>query len=83
MAVAVRSLPSSPLIALHSDLFFFSIAIFRGCPVYCCPSGRRYEGEWKDGLKHGKGVKIWANGDRYEGTLSPSRPVPEYYSTAV
>jgi hypothetical protein len=41
--------------------------------VYCCPSGRRYEGEWKDGLKHGKGVKIWANGDRYEGTLAVLR----------
>jgi hypothetical protein len=27
----------------------------------------RYEGEWKDDVKHGYGVKTWANGDRYEG----------------
>jgi hypothetical protein len=26
-----------------------------------------YEGEFKAGRKHGKGVKSWPNGDRYEG----------------
>ena len=26
-----------------------------------------YTGEMKDGKEHGRGVYVWANGDRYEG----------------
>ena len=33
----------------------------------------RYEGELRAGLKHGKGVKVWANGDRYEGGFVEDR----------
>ena len=29
--------------------------------------GNKYDGEWKNGLKHGKGIYNWANGDQYEG----------------
>jgi len=29
-------------------------------------NGDRYDGEVKDGNKHGKGVYTWANGDRYD-----------------
>ena len=29
--------------------------------------GNKYNGEWKNGLKHGKGKYHWANGDQYEG----------------
>jgi hypothetical protein len=29
--------------------------------------GGRYEGEYRDGEKHGRGTFIWANGNRYEG----------------
>jgi hypothetical protein len=29
-----------------------------------------YEGEFHQGKKHGKGVKTWARGDRYEGTFA-------------
>lgn len=28
---------------------------------------KRYEGGWKCGKKHGKGVMDYANGDRYDG----------------
>lgn len=34
----------------------------------------KYDGEFKDGLKHGKGVYIWENGDRYEGDFAEDRP---------
>ncbi len=30
-------------------------------------SGDRYEGEWKDGKRDGRGTYYSANGDRYEG----------------
>ena len=33
----------------------------------------RYEGEFRAGRKHGKGVKTWPNGDRYEGTFVEDR----------
>ena len=29
--------------------------------------GQRYEGDWKEGKRTGKGIKTWSNGDRYEG----------------
>ena len=31
-------------------------------------NGDRYEGEWRNGRMHGKGVKVMANGDVYNGT---------------
>lgn len=33
----------------------------------------RYEGEFRAGRKHGKGVKTWPNGDRYEGGFVEDR----------
>ena len=32
-----------------------------------------YEGEFRAGMKHGQGVKTWANGDRYEGAFAGDR----------
>ena len=29
--------------------------------------GSRYEGDWKDGKEHGRGVYVWADGDECEG----------------
>ncbi|KAH3731596.1 hypothetical protein Pelo_17571 [Pelomyxa schiedti] len=29
--------------------------------------GGSYVGEWKDNVFHGQGVRLWANGDRYDG----------------
>ncbi|MBF0107582.1 MAG: SUMF1/EgtB/PvdO family nonheme iron enzyme [Magnetococcales bacterium] len=34
------------------------------------PDGVRYEGEFKDGQRHGKGIQTWPDGARYEGTFS-------------
>ena len=30
-------------------------------------NGNRYEGEWKNGLREGKGIYYFNDGDRYEG----------------
>ena len=37
------------------------------------PSGNRYEGEFRDGLHSGQGVKTWANGSRYEGAWANNK----------
>ena len=31
------------------------------------PDGSQYEGEWKNGMKHGYGTYRWANGMKYIG----------------
>lgn len=33
----------------------------------------RYEGEFKDGFREGKGVFIWPDGERYEGEFVKSK----------
>jgi hypothetical protein len=33
----------------------------------------RYEGGFRKGMKHGRGVKVWPNGDRYEGEFDTDR----------
>jgi len=30
--------------------------------------GRHYEGEYRNGKRHGRGVTIWSDGTRFEGT---------------
>jgi hypothetical protein len=30
-------------------------------------NGNRYEGDYKEGMKHGRGIFIWADQGRYEG----------------
>ncbi len=34
----------------------------------------KYEGEFNEGLKQGRGVYVWDNGDRYEGLFAGDRP---------
>ena len=31
------------------------------------PDGRRYEGDWKDGVRDGNGIDTFSNGERYDG----------------
>ena len=37
-------------------------------------SGAIYEGEFKNGLRHGQGVYIFADGERYEGEWEDDLP---------
>jgi len=37
------------------------------------PSGRRYEGEWKDDKLNGQGVYTYTDGTRYEGEFKDSK----------
>ena len=30
-------------------------------------TGQKYQGEWKDNRKHGKGTMVYKNRDKYEG----------------
>ena len=30
-------------------------------------NGARYKGQWKDNVRHGKGIQIWPDGAKYEG----------------
>lgn len=44
-------------------------------------NGDRYEGEFRDCLKHGEGVEKFANGDSYKGAYVMGKPhgYGEYY----
>ena len=30
-------------------------------------TGGRYQGEWRENMKHGYGSRSWVNGNKYEG----------------
>ena len=34
---------------------------------YTYKTGSKYEGQWKGGMRHGKGTMVWPDGARYEG----------------
>ena len=38
-----------------------------GQGTYTWPNGRRYFGEFKDGLMNGQGTKTWSDGRKYVG----------------
>ncbi|TAH19856.1 MAG: hypothetical protein EAZ08_07265 [Cytophagales bacterium] len=38
-----------------------------GYGIFLSRTGERYEGNWKQGTKHGRGVCYYTNGDKYEG----------------
>eukprot|EP00913_Durusdinium_trenchii_P025110 g23570.t1 len=50
---------SSPAPVVASDGDGYNYKVF--------PDGSRYEGQWKDGLKHGKGRFTYPDGDVYDG----------------
>lgn len=41
-----------------------------GYGVFLSRSGERYEGNWKQGSREGRGICYYANGDKYEGQWS-------------
>jgi uncharacterized caspase-like protein len=64
------------------EVVFADGAIYRGAMRGTSLHGKgeyvskafKYQGEFLDGLKHGNGVYIWDNGDRYDGTFAQDRP---------
>jgi uncharacterized caspase-like protein len=47
-------------------------SIYHGKGEYVSKSFK-YDGEFSDGLKQGKGTYVWENGDRYEGAFTADR----------
>lgn len=45
-----------------------------GYGTYTWPSGDRYDGEWFQGKKHGKGSDFFSNGDKYNGFYLDGKP---------
>ena len=41
---------------------------------YTWPNGKKFEGEWKDGKKDGKGVILYEDGSKMEGVFRDDRP---------
>ena len=35
--------------------------------IFTSPRGGKYEGEYKDGKRHGQGTYTWSGGNKYEG----------------
>jgi hypothetical protein len=37
------------------------------------PDGDKYDGEWRDGMEHGRGMHTWPSGDKHDGEWA--RPI--------
>jgi hypothetical protein len=42
--------------------------------VHTWSSGDKYEGEWLQCMKNGKGTDFFANGDKYTGNYKSGKP---------
>jgi hypothetical protein len=49
----------------------------------CDVTGDRYEGEYRNGLKHGEGTYIWNNGDIFEGEYRNNKKVNGKFTWAA
>ena len=50
---------------------------------YIWRTGIRYDGEFKNGLPHGKGAITYPNGDRYEGELKNGDKHGQWYMMLI
>ena len=81
-AKAPDPLPGREIAPGVRELTFADGSIYRGAVRGSSLHGRgeyvskafKYEGEFSDGLKQGRGVYTWDNGDRYEGGFAEDRP---------
>ncbi len=63
------------------EIAFADGAIYRGAMRGSSYHGKgeyvsksfKYDGEFSDGIKQGRGTYVWENGDRYEGTFATDR----------
>ncbi len=48
------------LVLMEIGIVYWGSEVLRVTSAY----GDRYDGQWKEGEQHGKGVAIWADGDK-------------------
>jgi hypothetical protein len=51
-----------------------------GWGVFSTPDGTKYEGDWENNKKDGKGTLFFASGDAYQGIWKDGLPVSGTYS---
>jgi uncharacterized caspase-like protein len=77
----VDSQPGREIAPGVREIAFADGAIYRGAMRGSSYHGKgeyvsksfKYDGEFNEGLKQGKGTYVWENGDRYEGTFATDR----------
>ena len=56
--IVINPIPNKVIIKTRKGIYYFNVAPWKG---------DRYEGDWKNGHKEGKGIYYFNNGNRYEG----------------
>ena len=47
---------------------------YHGQGTWTSPSGYKYDGEWKDGMRSGQGTETWSSGWKYVGEWREGKP---------
>jgi len=55
------------------EYIIFGDYIIEGVGSLTYSDGDKYEGEWKDGQKHGQGTYTWSNGNKYVGEFKDGK----------